>query len=187
MLLGINKSDSWYFNLPSSAWNILFTLMPFGGLFSNGKLLTGSIADTWVSFTDYSKSNSYVSNCNLYSTVSSIPTFLCFDTIPFIRKGQYLCHCLILAYHLCFSHRKRIISLKYCVFSLYLLKKGLCMPQFHHLLNHNDLNWGQVSDNYWVIRKLVITTDFRAVYSGIIQKQSHSDHRWVCWGAENKL
>lgn len=54
--------------------------------------------------------------------------------------------------------------------SLHLLKQGPCKPQLHHLLKHKDLNWGQVSDNYRAIRKLVIIIHFRAAYSGIFQK-----------------
>lgn len=71
--------------------------------------------------------------------------------------------------------------------SLHLLKQGPCKLQLHHLLKHKDLNWGQVSDNYRAIRKLVIIIHFRAAYSGIFQKQSRSDRGWVCWGVGKEI
>lgn len=68
------------------------------------------VTDTWVSFTDYSKRNSHVSNYNLYVTVCCgtpmlsfiVSIFLCFHFILFIRKEKMTISLLLSSFYISF-------------------------------------------------------------------------------------
>lgn len=65
---------------------------------------------TWLSFTDYSKRNSHISNYILYVTVCCgtpmlsfiVYIFLCFHFILFIRKEKMIIYLLLSSFYISF-------------------------------------------------------------------------------------